>query len=36
MFVAVAVRPGGELPEPPAGSWREVFSAPGVLLLARA
>ncbi|MCW2967799.1 MAG: treY [Solirubrobacteraceae bacterium] len=35
VFVAVAVRPGAELPEPPAGSWRELFSAPGVLLCAK-
>ncbi|MDX6640661.1 MAG: (1-_4)-alpha-D-glucan 1-alpha-D-glucosylmutase, partial [Solirubrobacteraceae bacterium] len=34
VFVAVAVRPGAELPEPPAGSWRELFSAPGVVLRA--
>jgi (1->4)-alpha-D-glucan 1-alpha-D-glucosylmutase len=35
VFVAVAVRPGAELPAPPEGSWREAFRAPGVLLLER-
>jgi (1->4)-alpha-D-glucan 1-alpha-D-glucosylmutase len=35
VFVAVAVRPGAELPGPPEGSWRELFSAPGVVLRAR-
>jgi len=36
VFVAVAVRPGVALPDPPAGRWREAFSAPGVMLLERA
>ena len=36
VFVAVAVRPGATLPEPPEGTWREAFAAPGVLLLERA
>jgi maltooligosyltrehalose synthase len=35
VFVAVAVRPGAELPAPPEGAWRERFAAPGVLLLER-
>ncbi len=35
VFVAVAARPGAELPAPPVGPWRPVFEAPGVLLLER-
>jgi (1->4)-alpha-D-glucan 1-alpha-D-glucosylmutase len=32
VFVAVAVRPGAQLPEPPGSGWAERFSAPGVFL----
>lgn len=35
VFAAVAVRPSAALPEPPAGEWTDVFTAPGLRLATR-